>query len=129
MTALRGFVLLLLCQSVGEALVRLLGVPLPGPVLGMLLLLALLAWPPVQALAAAAADALLPHLSLLFVPIGVGVVVHLGVLAEQGVRIAVVIVVSTLAGLLATAALLRWWCPAMAEAEPAPVPANRDSGP
>lgn len=127
MTVLRGFVLLLLCQSLGEALVRLLGLPLPGPVLGMGLLLALLAWPPVQArvreLAAAAADALLPHLSLLFVPIGVGVVVHLGVLAEQGVRIAVVIVVSTLAGLLATAGLLRWWCPAMTEAEPAPQPA------
>jgi holin-like protein len=125
MQTLRGFVVLLLCQSAGEALARLLGLRLPGPVLGMLVLLALLAWPPVRTLAAAAADALLPHLSLLFVPIGVGVVVHLGVLAEQGLRIAAVIVVSTLAGLVVTAMLLRWWCPAMADPAPeAPLSAD-----
>lgn len=119
MNTLRGFVVLLLCQSAGEALARLLNLRLPGPVLGMVLLLGLLVWPPVRTLAEAAADALLPHLSLLFVPIGVGVVVHLGVLAEQGLRIAAVIVVSTLAGLVVTALLLRWWCPSMAEPAPA----------
>jgi holin-like protein len=127
MNVLRGFVLLLLCQSAGEALVRLLGLRLPGPVLGMLLLLVLLGWPPVQRWTRAAADALLPHLSLLFVPIGVGVIVHLGVLAEQGLRIAVVIVVSTLAGLLTTALLLRWWCPSMTDAEPAPPAAEGEA--
>jgi holin-like protein len=127
MNVLRGFVLLLLCQSAGEALVRLTGLRLPGPVLGMLLLLGLLAWPPVQALAQAAADALLPHLSLLFVPIGVGVVVHLSVLAEQGVRIAAAIVVSTLAGLLTTALLLRWWCPALAQPAEASPPAEAEA--
>jgi holin-like protein len=50
---------------------------------------------------------LLAHLSLLFVPVGVGVISQLGLLAEHGVRLLVVIVVSTWVGMAVTALVLR----------------------
>ena len=119
MTALRGLALLLLCQSVGELVARGLRLPLPGPVLGMLLLLALLMWPPVRASVAAAADGLLQHLSLLFVPVGVGVIMHVPVLAEYGLRIAGVLLLSTLIGLAVTALVLQALLPPDSAPEPA----------
>jgi holin-like protein len=110
--ALRGFALLLLCQTAGELLARATGLPLPGPVLGLLGLLALLAWAPLRAPVAAAAGPLMTHLSLLFVPVGVGVVVHLSLLAEHGAGIALALVGSTVVGLAVTALVLRALLPA-----------------
>ena len=107
MIALRGLALLLLFQAVGEGLVLALKLPFPGPVVGLLLLLFALRWPAVREPAQAAAELLLAHLSLLFVPVGVGVVVHLGLLAHYGWRLAVVVVASTLLGMTATALVLR----------------------
>ena len=57
---------------------------------------------------AACADFLLAHLSLLFVPVGVGVMTHLGLLSQFGGRMLVVLVVSTLIGLAVTALALHW---------------------
>ena len=74
MDTLRGLTLLLPCQSAGEAVSRLASVPLPGPVIGLLLLWLLLQLPAARAPVAAAAEPLLQHLSLLFVPVGVGVI-------------------------------------------------------
>jgi holin-like protein len=107
MDALTGLAWLLLCQSAGEAVVRLLHLRLPGPVIGMLLLLALLRSPAVRKAVAACADALLAHLSLLFVPVGVGVMTHLGVLSDYGLRLVVALVLSTWIGLAVTALVLR----------------------
>jgi len=107
MEVLRGFAVLLLCQSAGELLARGAGLALPGPVLGMLLLLLALNAPVLRAPVAAAADALLAHLSLLFVPVGVGVIVHAGLVAQYGLRMLLVVVLSTLLGLAATALVLR----------------------
>ena len=108
MTALRGFACLLLLQTVGELLVHWLHLPFPGPVLGLLLLLGALRWPPLQAPIAAAAELLLEHLSLLFVPVGVGVITHLDLVARYGGRLIAIIVVSTWLGLAVTALLLRF---------------------
>ncbi|MBQ0945374.1 CidA/LrgA family protein [Ideonella sp. 4Y16] len=107
MELLQGFALLLLCQSAGEVLVRLTAAPLPAPVLGAGLLLVLLRWTALRAPVAAAADGLLGHLSLLFVPVGVGVITHLALLSEFGGRMLVAIVLSTWAGLVVTALVLR----------------------
>ena len=112
MEALRGLALLLLCQSAGEALSRLAGLPLPGPVMGLLLLAVLLQWPAVRAPVAAAAEPLLQHLSLLFVPVGVGVIVHLGLLGQYGARLLLAIVLSTWIGMAVTALVLRALWPA-----------------
>lgn len=102
MQALRGIAWLLVLQSVGEMIARGLHLPLPGPVIGMVLLVVALRWEPVREPVALAANFLLSHLSLLFVPVGVGVMTHLSLVSQYGVRMLVVIVVSTLAGLAVT---------------------------
>ena len=105
--ALRGFAWLLALQAVGELLVRGLGLTVPGPVVGMALLLIALRWQSVRDSVAGCADFLLGHLSLLFVPVGVGVMTHLSVMSDYGLRIAVVLVLSTWVGLAVTALMLR----------------------
>ena len=87
MLALRGITWLLLLQSLGELVSRGLHLPLPGPVVGMLLLLLALRWPVVHNSVRVVAEFLLQHLSLLFVPVGVGVMTHLDVLGRYGVRL------------------------------------------
>ena len=119
MEALTGLAWLLACQSAGELLSRLLPVRLPGPVIGMLLLLGLLRWSVVRRPVGACADALLAHLSLLFVPVGVGVMTHLGLLSQYGLRLLVAVVFSTWIGLAVTALVLRALLPRDA-APPAP---------
>jgi len=106
MNGLRGLAWLLALQSLGELLARGLTLPFPGPVIGMLLLLLALRWPLVREPVAACANFLLSHLSLLFVPVGVGVMTHLGLLDQYGLRILVVLVVSTWVGLGVTAWVL-----------------------
>ncbi|MEY4748979.1 MAG: hypothetical protein RIQ60_1193 [Pseudomonadota bacterium] len=108
MDALKGLTWLLVAQSLGEAATRLFHLGLPGPVLGLLLMLLALQWEPLRRHVGAAADLLLAHLSLLFVPVGVGVMTHLGLLAQYGPRIAVALVVSTLVGLAVSALVLRF---------------------
>ena len=106
MNALRGMVWLLVFQSAGELLARALALPLPGPVIGMVLLLLALRWPAVQKPVSETAGFLLSHLSLLFVPVGVGVMTHLALVSQYGVRMLAVVVLSTLAGLAVTALAL-----------------------
>lgn len=107
MQALRGITWLLLLQSIGEVISRGLHVPLPGPVIGMLLLLPALQWTFVRDSVQAVAEFLLQHLSLLFVPVGVGVMTHLDVLGHYGVRLCLIIVLSTWISLAVTALVLR----------------------
>ena len=108
MIGLRGLAWLLALQSVGELLARWLALPVPGPVIGMLLLLLALRAPAVREPVAVCANFLLSHLSLLFVPVGVGVMTHLGLVGQYGVRMLIVIVLSTWIGLGVTALALHW---------------------
>jgi holin-like protein len=103
---LNALTLLVSCQFIGEIVARGAGLPIPGPVLGLLLLLAGLVLRdrmgkggPGEALMATA-NGLLTNLGLLFVPAGVGVVTQLGVLGRNFVPVAVAILVSTLIGLV-----------------------------
>ena len=107
MQALRGFAWLLVLQSAGELLAHGLHLPFPGPVVGMVLLLLALNIEAVREPVAACADYLLSHLSLLFVPVGVGVMTHLNLLSEYGGRMLLVIALSTWIGLAVTALALR----------------------
>ncbi len=105
---LAGITLLLGYQLAGEVLVVALGLPLPGPVLGMLLLLLTLAVrPAVSTQVEGPAEGLLGHLSLLFVPAGVGVMVHGQRFGDEWLPIAVALVASTLLTLLAVAFTMR----------------------
>lgn len=104
--------LILICQLIGEVFVRALRLPLPGPVVGMALLFAVLiardrfavlAHGPLRDNAVeGTAKGMLAHLSLLFVPAGVGVVQNLDLLAQRGVAIAVVLAASVVVTLLVT---------------------------
>ena len=107
LSPLTGLAWLLACQSAGELLARAVPIGLPGPVIGMLILMVALAWPPLREPVGAAADVLLAHLSLLFVPVGVGVMTHLGLVSQHGARLAVVLVLSTWIGMAVTALVLR----------------------
>ncbi len=93
---IHAIIILLACQLGGEVLARGLGLPIPGPVLGMLALVALLAIiPPLRDLMRPVTAGFLGHLSLLFVPAGVGVVGHIDALGHQALGIALAIVGST----------------------------------
>ncbi len=107
MIALRGFALLLVLQAIGEVLSRSLALPIPGPVLGLALLLAALNLEFVRVPVSAAAELMLAHLSLFFVPVGVGVITHLQLLSQHGIRLLLVIVLSTWIGIVVTAVVLR----------------------
>jgi holin-like protein len=106
--------LILLCQLAGEAFVRGMGLPMPGPVVGLMLLLGLLmardrfpelARGPLQNDGVEGVSRLmLANLSLLFVPAGVGVVQKLDLLAEHGIALLAVLAVSVMATLLVTVA-------------------------
>ncbi|WP_429886205.1 CidA/LrgA family protein [Geoalkalibacter halelectricus] len=88
--------ILLLMQFLGEVISRGLSIPIPGNVLGMGLLLAALGlgWVKVQWLQDAA-ELLLSHLALFFVPAGVGVMVYFDLIAVEWLPILVAMVVST----------------------------------
>ena len=107
MTAIQGLALLLLLQAMGEALAHALALSFPGPVLGMVMLLPALQFDRLRVPVQAAADLLLSHLSLLFVPVGVGVITHLDLVSRYGLRLVVVIVLSTWIGMAVTALVLR----------------------
>jgi len=108
MKGLRGLAWLLVFQSVGEVLSRGFSLPLPGPVLGLILLVPALRFALVREPVAECADFLLSHLSLLFIPVGVGVMTHLTLLSQYGGRMLVVIALSTWIGLAVTALVLYW---------------------
>ena len=77
MKFLYGITWLLIFQLVGESLAIVLNLPVPGPVIGMMLLFAALLWRGRSSEALdEVSDGLLSHLSLLFVPAGVGIMVY-----------------------------------------------------
>ncbi|MEO1395944.1 MAG: CidA/LrgA family protein [Cyanobacteria bacterium J06634_5] len=104
MDFLNGITLLLMYELVGEVSVRLLTIPIPGPVLGMLLLfVTLLIRGKSTAAFNSASSALLSHLSLLFVPAGVGIMVHANRLAREWLPISLTLVITTILTMVITA--------------------------
>ena len=109
---LRAFAILLVCQLVGEGITRALALPLPGPVLGLVILVVLLFAVERRHLVGSAtvddtalgkvANGLLAVLGILFVPAGVGVIQNLALLREYGAALAAALVVSTLLTLSVT---------------------------
>ena len=93
---LGALTVLLVFQLLGEVLVHFAGLPIPGPVIGLLLLfLSLCVRGSLAAPLRDTANGLLQHLSLLFVPAGVGVMVHFSRVAHEWLPILVAIIVST----------------------------------
>jgi holin-like protein len=110
---LAGLTWLLVFQSAGEALALATGAPVPGPVIGLALLLAALRLRDGRDTApdaplGVAADGLARHLSLLFVPAGVGVMLHAARLVDEGAALALALVASTVLALAATGLTFQW---------------------
>lgn len=104
---LGALTLLLMFQLAGEVIVQFFGLPVPGPVVGMALLFAtLVVRGGVPDSLRSTASNLLQHLSLLFVPAGVGVMVHFARLGEEWPAIVAALVVSTFVTLAVTGLLL-----------------------
>jgi len=106
---LGAIALLLICQMAGEAVHRFAGVPVPGSVIGMALLLVWLALvrrerPSLEVVT----GWLTTHLAIMFVPAAVGLINEGPVLARHGVAIIVATVISTLLTLVVTARVFQW---------------------
>ncbi|MCL1477173.1 CidA/LrgA family protein [Marinobacter sp. M3C] len=109
MQLINGITLLLIYQLAGEVSVRLLGLPVPGPVMGMVMLFITLMIRGRMAKAVEpASTALLGHLSLLFVPAGVGLIVHFSRLGNEWLPISVTLLLSTIITMAVTALVMQW---------------------
>ncbi len=98
---------LALCQLAGEVAVQAAHVPVPGPVMGMAILFAGLVWNGrVPEGLGKVADGLLLNLSLLFVPAGVGIMLHFKLLEGDWLPLSAGLIVSTLLTIGVTASLM-----------------------
>lgn len=106
---LESLTILLAFQLAGEAISRGFDLPVPGPVIGFILLLgALRLRAGVPEELRVTATGLLRHFSLLFVPAGTGVMVHLSRLRDEWLPISVALIVSTLLTIACTALVMNW---------------------
>ncbi|MBA3909667.1 MAG: hypothetical protein C0524_07210 [Rhodobacter sp.] len=93
---LHALTVILATQLVGEVAARSLALPVPGPVLGMVsLTLAFATLPALREAVRPVAQGILGHLSLLFVPAGVGVIGNLSALKGMGLGLTLAILCST----------------------------------
>jgi len=99
---------LLIFQLVGEVLARALQLPIPGPVIGMVFLFVFcqLREGPDKELKSTS-QTILQNLSLLFVPAGTGIMVHLQRVADEWLALSLSLLVSTVATLVVTALVMQ----------------------
>ena len=97
------------CQLAGELAARVAQVSVPGPVIGMVILFCLLlVRGSVPKDLSDTAGFLLNHLSLLFVPAGVGVILHFSLLGDDWLPISAALIVSTVLTIVFTALIMSW---------------------
>ncbi|WP_245415989.1 MULTISPECIES: CidA/LrgA family protein [Mesorhizobium] len=104
---IKGIALLLLFQLIGESIVFSSGIPLPGPVVGLVLLFVAMQFCKTMGFslfseAETAADGFLANLGLLFVPAGVGIVALWSELQSQAGILLAILVASAIITLAAT---------------------------
>lgn len=105
---INGFVQLLIFQAFGELLSKFALPFVPGPVLGLVLLLAYLVLRGhVPASIDLVGSSILQHLGLLFIPASVGVVLYLPILQAHAWAIAATLVMSVVATIAVSAGLLK----------------------
>jgi len=99
-------------QLVGEAAQKLSGLPVPGPVIGLILMLSFLLLTKnnksghletLRSQLILTSETLIKYLSLLFVPIGVGVVMHLQLLESQLIKVLAILLIGTISTIVFTA--------------------------
>jgi holin-like protein len=110
-----AILILIGCQLLGELVREAFTLPIPGPVIGMLLLAAGLG---VRAKVAdgsvapmplrSAAETLIANMGLLFVPAGVGIVAEFGLLRKEWLPIVAAVIGSTILSIAVTGLLMHW---------------------
>ncbi|CCQ72252.1 CidA/LrgA family protein [Magnetospira sp. QH-2] len=106
---LKFVTLLLACQLAGEAVALATGIPVPGPVIGMaLLFVGLMIRGSAPEGLQSTANGLLQHLSLLFVPAGVGVMIHLRLLQAEWEAVLVALIASTILTIAVTGLAMKY---------------------
>ena len=100
--------LILICQLAGELTVNAAGLPVPGPVVGMVLLFViLLVIGSVPEGLDKVSTALLENLSLMFVPAGVGIMAHFELLGNNAWPLAIAVLLSTVLTIIVTALVMQ----------------------
>jgi holin-like protein len=104
-----SFAKLLVFQALGEGLAFLLAIPIPGPVIGMVLLLIylLIRAGEVEKLTSFSTQ-FLSHLALLFVPAAAGIILHVHRIADEWIPITAALMISTVVSIVVTAVVVRW---------------------
>jgi len=114
---LRGFFVILLFQLIGEVIQKFFALVIPGPVIGLIFLLITLIYLKrvkmkkilnVKKDVMSTATAITSYLSLLFVPIGVGVVMHISYLEKNLYQVLGVVVIGTMLTVGITAKLMEY---------------------
>jgi holin-like protein len=106
---LGSLAILLIFQLLGEVLVRMLSLPIPGPVIGMLLLFfTLISRRREFANLRKTAHGLLHYLALLFVPAGTGIIAHYSQVRQEWLPLLLILIASTLITIVVTAATMHW---------------------
>lgn len=109
MSVLASITVLLLCQLAGETIAHLFALPVPGPVIGMLILFAaLVIGRGLPRSLEQTANFLLSNLSLLFIPAGTGVVVYVGLITRQWLPISTALVAGTAITMAVTGLTMSW---------------------
>lgn len=107
---IRGLIILLIFQGAGEIISKLFSLPVPGPVIGLVLLLTFLIYRgKVDAPIETVSSALVKNLGVLFVPAAVGVVMFLPQLKANFWAIGIALTASVIATIAVSAAILRFW--------------------
>ena len=106
---LKSVFIILLYQLIGELFQKFFGLSIPGPVIGLVLLLLTLLLiqkrqrvVPIKEDLFNSAEILLNYLPLLFIPVGVGVVMHLSLLEDNLASVVFVIILGTLSTIALT---------------------------
>lgn len=109
-TMIRGLAILLIFQSLGEVTTKFIHGLVPGPVIGMILLLVfLVSRKKIAESIAIAADGLLAHLAIFFIPAAVGVMLYARELTSAGAAWLLAIILSTALSMAITALLLKYF--------------------
>lgn len=104
-----AFAVLVLCDTAGRLFSWWSGLPVPGTVIGILILLGvIIALRRVPASLGQMSDFLLSHLNFFYIPAGVGVMIYAALLAEDLWPILVALFVSTFLAMLAAGFAFQW---------------------
>ena len=111
---LKGLFIIFFYQLLGEAIQKFFEINIPGPVIGLILLLLTFIFfskkftqsKKIIKEISAISHQIINYLSLLFVPIGVGVVMHINYLGDNLFTIFSIIIIGTLATLVFTAIVM-----------------------